>query len=77
MLDSLDLASDLFPVTCCLILACKASFGYDILQGMLRAMCLSLDLPFQETMLEWNPGPKPFDGVWADWWYSSSHRCGR
>jgi len=43
-------------------------------EGMLRAMCQELGLPFQEAMLSWEPGPKPFDGVWAPWWYGSTHR---
>jgi hypothetical protein len=25
-------------------------------------------------MLTWPPGPKPFDGVWADHWYGAVHR---
>jgi hypothetical protein len=25
-------------------------------------------------MLNWPPGPKPFDGVWAAHWYGVAHR---
>ena len=24
-------------------------------------------------MLSWEPGPKPFDGVWAEHWYGTVH----
>ena len=40
----------------------------------LRALCAALGLPWQPQMLHWAPGPKPYDGVWAPWWYSSSHK---
>mmetsp|Transcript_14705 Transcript_14705/g.34985 ORF Transcript_14705/g.34985 Transcript_14705/m.34985 type:complete len:505 (-) Transcript_14705:563-2077(-) len=43
-------------------------------EGTLRAVCRSLELPFEEAMLRWDPGPKPFDGLWAPWWYSNTHR---
>ena len=25
-------------------------------------------------MLQWNAGPKPYDGVWAPYWYSNVHK---
>lgn len=25
-------------------------------------------------MLSWPAGPKPYDGVWAPWWYAQTHR---
>jgi hypothetical protein len=34
-----------------------------------------MELPFEEAMLKWPAGPKPFDGPWANWWYSTTHRC--
>ena len=37
--------------------------------GMLRALCQALDVPFDEAMLAWPPGPRPSDGVWAPYWY--------
>ncbi|KAL4439885.1 hypothetical protein ABPG75_002886 [Micractinium tetrahymenae] len=43
-------------------------------EGTLRALCASLDLPFEPQMLSWPAGPKPYDGVWAPWWYSQSHK---
>jgi hypothetical protein len=38
---------------------------------MLRALCAALDVPFDEAMLSWPPGPRPSDGVWAPYWYAS------
>ena len=33
-----------------------------------------LGLPFEEAMLEWAPGARPEDGVWAPHWYENVHR---
>ncbi|XP_002967648.2 branched-chain-amino-acid aminotransferase-like protein 2 isoform X2 [Selaginella moellendorffii] len=43
-------------------------------EGVLRALCAALGMDFQHAMLKWNAGPKPEDGMWAKWWYSSVHR---
>lgn len=43
-------------------------------EPMLRAICAALNLPFQTAMLSWQAGPKPYDGVWAPWWYANTHR---
>eukprot|EP00873_Tetraselmis_striata_P007128 jgi/Tetstr1/427392/TSEL_017556.t1 len=43
-------------------------------EGTLRAVCAAMELPFQEGMLSWAAGPKPYDGPWADWWYAGTHR---
>ncbi|PRQ42115.1 putative branched-chain-amino-acid transaminase [Rosa chinensis] len=40
----------------------------------LRGLCEDLDIPFQSTMLKWEAGPKPVDGIWAPWWYESVHK---
>jgi hypothetical protein len=40
-------------------------------EGMLRALCLALDVPFDEAMLSWPAGPRDSDGVWAPYWYDS------
>lgn len=42
--------------------------------GVLRRACELLDLPFDEAMLSWEPGPKPEDGVWAQYWYRRTHQ---
>eukprot|EP00877_Chromochloris_zofingiensis_P002893 jgi/Chrzof1/12604/Cz07g00200.t1 len=41
---------------------------------MLRALCAALSLPWQPSMLHWAAGPKPYDGLWAPWWYGNTHR---
>lgn len=43
-------------------------------EGTLRCLCNALDIPFQSSMLKWEPGPKPVDGLWAPWWYASVHK---
>ncbi len=43
-------------------------------EAVLRAACAALGLPFQEAMLSWAAGPKPYDGVWAPWWYANTHK---
>jgi hypothetical protein len=37
----------------------------------LTALCDALDVPFDEHMLAWPPGPRDSDGVWAPHWYAS------
>lgn len=38
---------------------------------MLGKLCSALDITFDERMLSWSAGPKPYDGVWAKHWYGS------
>ena len=40
---------------------------------VLRRTCELLGLPFEESMLSWEAGPKPEDGVWAQYWYERTH----
>ena len=42
--------------------------------GQLRQLCAALDLPFYDSMLAWEAGPRPEDGVWAKYWYANVHR---
>ena len=42
--------------------------------GVLARLCDALGLPFRTTMLSWEPGPRPEDGVWAPHWYAATHR---
>jgi hypothetical protein len=37
----------------------------------LRAMCESSGIGFDSKMLTWPPGPRPTDGVWSRYWYST------
>lgn len=41
--------------------------------GVLSKLCAQLNLPFQEQMLSWPPGPRPEDGIWAKYWYHNVH----
>ncbi len=43
-------------------------------EGMLRTLCSSIELPFDPAMLNWTPGPRLEDGVWARHWYGAVHR---
>jgi len=42
-------------------------------EGMLRALCKELDLPFEKEMLCWEKGGLPEDGCWGYFWYHSLH----
>ena len=43
-------------------------------EGMLRALCAAIDLPFDPAMLKWPSGPRAQDGIWAAHWYGAVHR---
>ncbi|KAL4559649.1 hypothetical protein LXL04_031792 [Taraxacum kok-saghyz] len=43
-------------------------------EAVLRGLCEDLDIPFQDSMLKWEAGPKTVDGMWAPWWYKSVHK---
>ena len=52
--------------------------SYDIRrdpEGVLSALCHRLGVPFTPDMLSWEAGPRPYDGVWAPWWYATTHKC--
>jgi hypothetical protein len=38
---------------------------------VLEALCRACGIAFDEAMLSWPKGPKPFDGVWAPHWYNA------
>lgn len=40
---------------------------------MMRALCKSIDLPFDPAMLNWPAGPRVEDGIWAQHWYGAVH----
>jgi Sulfotransferase domain len=40
-------------------------------KSVLAKLCKACGISFDETMLHWPKGPKPFDGVWAPHWYIS------
>ena len=46
----------------------------DILRNpraTLTRLCAACGIPFDDAMLAWEAGPKPFDGVWAPHWYNA------
>jgi hypothetical protein len=43
-------------------------------EGVLRALCAALGVPFADAMLSWPPGPRDTDGVWAPHWYAGVWR---
>lgn len=42
--------------------------------AVLEQLCVQIDIPFEDAMLHWPPGPKREDGVWAPHWYANVHR---
>jgi hypothetical protein len=43
-------------------------------QSVLQKVCERASTPFEENMLRWQAGPKPYDGVWAPYWYANVHQ---
>lgn len=43
-------------------------------RAALRRLCAEIGLPWDDGMLKWSAGPKPFDGVWAAHWYGAVHQ---
>jgi len=49
----------------------------EILEGpreMLGLLCDRLGVAFDGAMLEWPPGRRPTDGIWAKYWYEAVER---
>ena len=42
-------------------------------EQQLKRLCNYLNIPFTGRMLQWEPGPRPEDGVWAKYWYHHVH----
>ncbi len=40
----------------------------------MQLLCESLKIPYDPAMLEWTPGSRVIDGVWAPHWYQSVHK---
>lgn len=40
----------------------------------LNTLCDRIGVPFDNSMLAWEPGPRPEDGVWAPHWYASVYQ---
>lgn len=43
-------------------------------EAVLTNLCRNLKIPFEHSMLTWAAGPKPYDGVWAPYWYANVHK---
>lgn len=41
---------------------------------VLMQLCEKIGIPFDSNMLQWQPGARPEDGVWAKYWYSNVHQ---
>ncbi len=41
-------------------------------RDILGQLCAALGIAFDEAMMKWPKGPKPFDGVWAPHWYNAA-----
>jgi len=46
-------------------------------EASLRAMCAAVDVPWDSAMLQWQPGRRATDGVWAPHWYAAVERSSR
>ncbi|MCH2621156.1 MAG: sulfotransferase family protein [Actinomycetota bacterium] len=42
-------------------------------ESVLKELCQILEITFEKSMLSWEPGPKPEDGIWAKHWYKNTH----
>ncbi len=42
-------------------------------ERVLRELCKRAEVEFDSAMLKWEAGPKKEDGIWAKYWYSSTH----
>ena len=40
-------------------------------RAVLGRLCAALGIAFDDAMLAWPKGPKPFDGIWAPHWYNA------
>jgi hypothetical protein len=43
-------------------------------EAVLKLLSHACSIGFQPAMLTWAEGPKPYDGVWASYWYNNVHR---
>lgn len=69
IIDSLKLQRKLFE-----IMPAPVINAEDVLknpEGVLRALCTALDIPFTDRMLSWPAGQRKSDGVWAPHWYDA------
>lgn len=41
---------------------------------MLHLLCAEIGVPFDDAMLQWRPGGRREDGIWARHWYNAVHK---
>jgi hypothetical protein len=42
-------------------------------RSAMQLLCRTLGIDFNESMLSWPRGPKPYDGLWGSHWYNAVH----
>lgn len=58
-------------------LSCVVLDSNEILKSpanVLQQLCNVLQINFDEAMLHWPAGAKPYDGIWAKYWYHNVHQ---
>lgn len=43
-------------------------------ESVLKQVCERAGISFEKQMLQWQPGPKTYDGIWAPHWYANVHK---
>lgn len=43
-------------------------------ESQIHLLCKSIDISFDSAMLQWRPGARVIDGIWAQHWYQSVHQ---
>jgi hypothetical protein len=43
-------------------------------ESILPMLCAEIGIPFYPEMLQWPPGPRKEDGIWAKYWYAQVHQ---
>lgn len=51
-----------------------SGFLLDQPEAVLKELCRRCGLSYDQRMAHWPAGPKSYDGVWAQYWYTSVHR---
>ena len=71
---SLNVQKRVFDYLTVLDKPCPIVDAADILknpEGMLKALCAAIDIPFTDKMLSWPAGRRTSDGVWGPHWYDA------
>lgn len=58
-------------------LVVDSGFLLDDPAAILKKICAGCGIDFQHRMTGWPAGPKPYDGVWAPYWYVNVHKTTR